>query len=290
LARIRALKIGFFKNERLAELSFAHRLLFAGLWVIADKEGRLEDRPKRIKAELFPYDEGLDVSAMLQDLARGGDPLIRRYIVNGAGYIVIPKFLDHQRPHASEVPSVLPEPPEWLEDPGIAQQNHDGVAAAPSRELKALPPRMGNGELINGNGDGNGVPAPAALIPVSYTPEDLVGLWNALASIEPNIPSVHALTDIRRKRCRKMLKDRPFEEWRTIIAKIGASDYCRGKTPPRPGFTNPWVATFDWLMNPSNALKVLEGNYDNRVAVTRGGNTPVVADKYAGITEGDHVA
>jgi hypothetical protein len=33
-----------------------HRILFIGLWCLADKEGRLEDRPKRIKIEIFPYD------------------------------------------------------------------------------------------------------------------------------------------------------------------------------------------------------------------------------------------
>ena len=39
------------------ECSMSARLLFVGLWTIADRNGRLEDRPKRIRAELFPYDE-----------------------------------------------------------------------------------------------------------------------------------------------------------------------------------------------------------------------------------------
>lgn len=105
LARIRTIKPGFFKNEQLAELSFAHRLLFVGLWTQADREGRLEDRPRRLKAELFPYDD-VDVSAMLQDMATA--ELIARYEVDGTSYIWIPKFLDHQRPHYSEPPSTYP--------------------------------------------------------------------------------------------------------------------------------------------------------------------------------------
>jgi len=32
------------------------RLLYPGLWMLADREGRLEDRPLRIKAEILPYD------------------------------------------------------------------------------------------------------------------------------------------------------------------------------------------------------------------------------------------
>ena len=44
MARARLLKPGFFTNEDLCELPAFGRLLFAGLWTIADREGRLEDR------------------------------------------------------------------------------------------------------------------------------------------------------------------------------------------------------------------------------------------------------
>ena len=43
--RTRLLKPGFFMNEELARLPVRARLLFAGLWCLADREGRLEDRP-----------------------------------------------------------------------------------------------------------------------------------------------------------------------------------------------------------------------------------------------------
>jgi hypothetical protein len=49
MPRTRQIKPGFFKNDELAELPIEARLLFAGLWTIADREGRLEDRPKKIK-------------------------------------------------------------------------------------------------------------------------------------------------------------------------------------------------------------------------------------------------
>ena len=57
MPRIRYLKPCFFKDEDIASLPHQTRLLYQGLWVLADKEGRLEDRPKRIKAEIFPYEE-----------------------------------------------------------------------------------------------------------------------------------------------------------------------------------------------------------------------------------------
>ncbi|MCX8018393.1 MAG: hypothetical protein N2690_10910, partial [Rhodocyclaceae bacterium] len=54
--RARNIKPGFYKNEDLAECSVWARLIFPGLWMMADRDGRLEDRPKRIKAELLPFD------------------------------------------------------------------------------------------------------------------------------------------------------------------------------------------------------------------------------------------
>ena len=105
--RIRLLKPGFFKNEELARLPFAARLLYAGLWTLADREGRLEDRPARLKIELFPYD-AVDVGALLEALDAAD--FIRRYVVAGRRYLWIPTFLQHQRPHPRELASGLPAP------------------------------------------------------------------------------------------------------------------------------------------------------------------------------------
>jgi hypothetical protein len=57
MARARNIKPGFFANDVLAEIDPLGRLLFAGLWTIADREGRLEDRIKKIKAQILPYDD-----------------------------------------------------------------------------------------------------------------------------------------------------------------------------------------------------------------------------------------
>jgi hypothetical protein len=105
MARARNIKPKFFTNEDLVELDFATRLLFIGLWTEADKEGRLDDRPKRLKMALFPADS-VDVDAMLKSLnARG---FIRRYSVNSLKYIQIVNFNKHQNPHHTEKDSVIP--------------------------------------------------------------------------------------------------------------------------------------------------------------------------------------
>jgi len=112
MARSRNIKPGFFTNEILAECDYASRILFAGLWTLADREGRLEDRPRRIKAGLMPYDS-VDVDSLLCQLAERD--FILRYSVDGCDYIWITGFHCHQRPHHMEEPSKIP-PPHGLEN------------------------------------------------------------------------------------------------------------------------------------------------------------------------------
>lgn len=107
MPRARNIKPGFFKNEDLVELPYEWRLLFAGLWVLSDRAGRLEDRPKRIKMEIFPADN-VDVDAGLDDLQQSG--FILRYQVGNRRYIQVLNFERHQNPHKNEAPSSIPAP------------------------------------------------------------------------------------------------------------------------------------------------------------------------------------
>lgn len=110
MARARNIKPGFFKNEILGVADPLYSLLFEGLWVLADREGRLEDRPLRIKGEVFPYREGLDMSGMLDWLVENG--FIQRYTSKGKKCILVLGFAKHQNPHKNETESELPSPDE----------------------------------------------------------------------------------------------------------------------------------------------------------------------------------
>lgn len=107
MARARNIKPGLFKNEILGVADPLLTILFQSLWCLADREGRLEDRPLRIKAETFPYREGLDVNGYLTELARLG--FISRYSVSGCSYIQVLNFAKHQNPHNTEKKSEIPE-------------------------------------------------------------------------------------------------------------------------------------------------------------------------------------
>jgi len=106
MARARNIKPSFFKNELLAEMDAFDRLLFIGLWCLADREGRIEDRPKRIKMELFPCDT-YDVNAGLDQLTKHG--FLRRYQAGDAAVVSIVNFHKHQTPHGTEKDSELPD-------------------------------------------------------------------------------------------------------------------------------------------------------------------------------------
>lgn len=105
--RSRLLKPGFFTNEDLAECEPLARILYAGLWCFANKNGCFEWRPLKIKAEILPYEDN-GVENLLEQLLECS--LIESYMFDGKKYGFIPTFLEHQSPHKNEAKSSIPIP------------------------------------------------------------------------------------------------------------------------------------------------------------------------------------
>lgn len=131
--RSRYIKPGFFLNEELADLPPLTRLLFAGLWLLADREGRVADRPRRIKAELFPYEDDCDVDSMLDALASAG--FVNRYEVDDVCALEIVGFKRHQNPHKNEPESLLPE---RSESDGESTSTNWGTKKRPSKSFEPI--------------------------------------------------------------------------------------------------------------------------------------------------------
>ena len=228
------MKPGFFTNEDLCELSPWHRLCFAGLWTLADRDGRLEDRPRRIKAALFPYDT-LNVDDLLNGLAEKG--FVVRYAADGVAYLAIPTFLQHQRPKTDETLSVIPAP----------------ILTHPRGIMTA--PRPYNGQRTEGTGQGTEGESADGALPAAA--DALQEAWNRLT--EPPIARCRDLTTKRKRQGKARLTERPLTEWEAVFSRIQASRFCRGEND------RDWVASFDWAIGtPDVAVKVLEGKYDNR--------------------------
>lgn len=107
MARTRQIKPGFFLNEDLGALSPLARLFFAGLWCVADRDGRMEDRPRKLRAEVLPYD-AVDGEELVAALVEHG--FLIRYEAGGAKYLAIARFAEHQNPHPKEAASEIPAP------------------------------------------------------------------------------------------------------------------------------------------------------------------------------------
>ncbi len=107
MPRIRMIKPDFFLHEFLGSRPPLARLLFAGLWCHADREGRLQDRPTRLKLQILPYD-ACNIDELLDMLIDAEEGVIKRYSYNGKKYIQIINFTKHQHCHFNEQDSDIP--------------------------------------------------------------------------------------------------------------------------------------------------------------------------------------
>lgn len=99
MARARNIKPAFFTNDELSELPPLARLLFIGLWTIADYKGCFEYKPKRLRVQLLPYDD-CDIEQLVSALDKSR--FISIYSVQGQTYGKVLNFNKHQNPHKNE--------------------------------------------------------------------------------------------------------------------------------------------------------------------------------------------
>lgn len=205
--RIRTIKPEFFKHDGIASLPPLVRILFIGLWGMADCEGRLEDRPLRIKAEVLPYDD-LDVEAALSKLA--DSKFIVRYHAEANGepisLIQVASFRKHQRITGKEAEqqSRFPAPeevtPKRKREASVKQPGNTGATTETTG-------REGKGKEGKGTEGKDGAPAPSASpevslpIPLLLNTPEFVSVWTRWVAI------------------RKASKSRPKTPWNEFFAE-----------------------------------------------------------------------
>jgi hypothetical protein len=160
LGHIRNIKPDFFIDEQLAKLGPLCRLLFIGLWTHADRAGRLENRPDRLRAIILPHDKlpPGGVATLLGELAATPGRFVILYQAGGRSLIQIRTFSEHQRPNHREPVSRIPPPPvecgiETL--PTVTVPGPLPVEVCPGTPGHAQRGGEGNG-IGNGNGIGEG--------------------------------------------------------------------------------------------------------------------------------------
>lgn len=155
MARIRSIKPDFFNDETTATLHPDAQLLLLGLSTMADRDGLLEDRPRRIKAILFPYRD-VDVDAHLEALVGAG--VVQRYTAAGHACIHLTTFLRDQKPHPKETSFGLPGPESAAPRPSTASRETSRQDPEASRRVPMV---VGCGSGY-GSGCGGGSALPVA--------------------------------------------------------------------------------------------------------------------------------
>lgn len=89
------------------------------------------------------------------------------------------------------------------------------------------------------------------------------------------LPKVKTITDKRKKYINAIIREYGLETIGDVFKKVFESDFLNGSN------SNGWTASFDWIFNPSNFIKILEDNYKNNgktKQVNTVGNTGVSAE------------
>ena len=273
MARARNIKPGFFRNADLVELPFEARLLFIGLWTIADRAGRLEDRPKQIKMELFPADS-FDCDMMLNELQRIG--MVERYELYGKRYLQVVNFCKHQNPHKDEKASTIPDKNGNVATIEQTPKKHGANTVQtpckddgnPADSLLLIPDSL---NLIHEDIDTDVSIVASKLTTPQCPHQEIIKLY---AKSLPDHPQPRIWEGVRVRdlaaRWKWLLsnkrqdgtpyatdKESALEFFDRFFAYVAKSDFLTGRA-------GKWQADLPWLVKSENFAKVISGNYENR--------------------------
>jgi len=113
----------------------------------------------------------------------------------------------------------------------------------------------------------------------SLSCEDVQNLFNEiLGNVMPKVQEMHRVRSLTLRA--RFPKLSTIEQWRDLFIKIKASDFLCGRTLGKDG--KPFACSFDWIIKEENFIRILEGNYDKKIATTTPQNTDV--EKFEGLT------
>ncbi len=267
MPRKRMIDPEFWNDEEVGSWSVEARLFYIGLWNFADDEGRLRAHPKLLKSQIFPYDEKINIEKLKAEISKK----VLWYQVDGQEYGYIKNFLKHQiinRPGKSQIP-----PPDKQSLNAFLNKKQE-----PSEDSVKIQGRLSEdsmkiqGALTPNLKEVNLKEEKDIYVDDSWTPahqkgtddfkkwcQNIISKWNEFAQ-KTGLPAVRAIApgSKRERFLRARFKEKEFD-FQKILEKVGQSEFLLG-------IKTDWKVTFDWLICPSNYVKVLEGNYDTNRA------------------------
>ncbi|GLI93673.1 hypothetical protein [Methylocystis echinoides] len=283
MARIRSVHPKIFTNGRFATLSIKARLLFFGLLTECWDDGVFEWEPIQLRMRLFPADKprDVDVACLLAELQTAG--FVMQWERDGVSLGAVRNFCADQRPVKPNSSGAIPQDVRLYvafnrenkrENDQVRNQFKTGSEPVANQfETSSKPVSTGKGIGI-GKGDtlragaresvspGSRVQAPDLDNSGDDLPERVVAAWNAMAA-ETGLSKAERLTDPRRTRILARGKELvrlygapdPLAGFQGLFAKVAASPFLRGEA-------SQWRASLDWVLQPANMTKILEGNYE----------------------------
>jgi hypothetical protein len=175
---------------------------------------------------------------------------------NKFSIITICKYGNYQATNVGNQPTTNQQPtnnqPTTNQQPTNNQPQHKNIR---SKEIKNITP-SNEGESVETDPS------------VEVDLKSLVEFFNkSVAECGSVLPKIKGATGKRVGYIKARIREFGIEAVYEVIAKATASDFLNGKNQ------RGWVASFDWIMLPTNFPKVLEGNYDNRTNNFNGTNT-----------------
>jgi hypothetical protein len=85
--------------------------------------------------------------------------------------------------------------------------------------------------------------------------DDIKTFFNSLCL---GLSKIQKITESRKKTIKARIKDYDIVTIKNVFELVSESKFLNGEN--KKG----WKANFDWIMNPNNFQKILEGNYENR--------------------------
>lgn len=250
----RILREGILTSERISSLGWPAEVFYRRLMSVVDDFGRYYAKPELLRAGCYPLlldkvgnsDIGKWMSACTEAA------LVRTYTVEGKEYLEVANFKQQKRAEKSRFPA---PPIECIADATQATSKSEAAA------------HLG---VCGGEGDtANAVAADAAL-PCPH--DKIIDLYHELL---PVCPRVADWTDARqtllrgrwRERAKPKGKARGYGTmedglvwWRDFLAYCAKSEFLTGRAPGRDG-KPPFMANLEWIVTPSNFVKIIEGNY-----------------------------
>ncbi len=256
MARLRFIHPDIWTDPAVGSLSPTERLMFIGLFSIADDEGRLPGTPAYLRSNIFPYDDFTNEQVrIMRDNIAAACPNVLIYTDGKVEYIALIKWLKYQNPRYAK-PSKYPAP-NCGDFAANSQQacNHLATSLQPNSNCLASMDSDSDSDSdsdLDSDSDSTSTPTPSSEVPYN----EIVKAYNDSCTL---MPKVARITGARRRAMKARWKDygkgelQPFTD---LFRRASQSAFLNGEND------RGWYADFEWLLNESNLTKVLEGKYD----------------------------